>query len=406
MSSLIKKYPCNAVFSQLYVVPRHHFDLRFCSYHKPILVMDQDAVFRAGIAGLQGYFNQNEELNRRRAAYLAEDYIDGAGCSPDCYWYCTWKMSGDGFSVDEFLNDNNTFALRKLWLSVGPDCNIVCRYCLDPENFHIDYNTCDTRSIALARDFVAAGGQVLLTGGEPFLPKFKLVEALEDLAGREGVEGNFEIHTNATFLNKEVRELILRSPIRSIDISIDTLRADTFEYLRKGAKFDNVWGNACALRRERDERGFKRPDIVVLCAVMKDNFHHIVETVDGVVAEGMTISLNALFKAYYSPDFCLEHGLHLLTLNELEKLLSDIAVLEQKYGPDGPVGYQGLKGQVLNLILTSPSGSRQGQVELGHGGEAIRKAGFFTSVTQGRYRVAVRDVARKLYWRMMGLSGK
>ncbi len=123
---------------------------------------------------------------------------------------------------------------------------------------------------------------------------------------------------------------------------MDTLRKDLFEYLRKGADFDKVWDNILALKKERDQLGLERPRILILCAVMTDNYSHIIETVEKAISEGLMISLNALFKSYYSSDFSGAHGLQNLEIQQLRKLYDDILFLEQKYGPTGPVHYHGI----------------------------------------------------------------
>lgn len=390
-----RKYPCPAPFSQLYVLPRTRLDMRFCSYHEPVYVDDPSALYSGGSTKLNEFFNKNRELERRRKEYLAGNFLKGAGCSESCYWYSKWKKTGHGFSADEFVNEGGMYEVKKLWLSIGPDCNIFCRYCLDPDEFHIDYKTCDLGVMELAREFVAEGGSILLTGGEPFLPKFKLTEVLQQLTDRGQVSGEFEIHTNGMFLNPRVRELILRGPVRSVDVSMDTLRKDLFEYLRKGAKFDTVWGNVRSLKLERDAQGLGHPRVMILCAVMTDTYDHIIETAERVVEAGLIISFNALFKAYYSPDFSGSHGLHNLSLGQLKKLYEDVIFLEEKYGSDGPVQIMGFKGQVENLMNARQRGKLGIQVKLGGGGEAPRKATIGQLLKRGQYRNASREFLRK-----------
>lgn len=388
--------PCPFPFSQLYMIPREQLYLSFCSYHPGIAIQNQTDYYRDGTEALQEFFATDQELERRREKFLAGDY-QGAGCSPDCYWLNQWKSTGVGFDPSEHLNEAEQFELSRLWLSVGPDCNITCRYCLEPKEFVIDYNTCDPTVMDAARDLIAGGGSVLLTGGEPFLPKFRLVPTLETLSRMENVTGWFEIHTNGMYLKPEVRDVVLRGPVKTINVSMDTMRKDLFEYLRRGAKFDLVWGNVRALREERDQRGLKKPSIVILCAVMKSTADHIVETAETAVKEGLGISLNALFKGYFSPDFCREEGLHNLTLTQLEKLRDDVHLLESRYGVNGPVQAQALKGQVENLLDAKRAGARGPQVALGAGGEAPRKADVRTLVRQRRYRAALEKLVHR--WR-------
>jgi hypothetical protein len=106
---------------------------------------------------------------------------------------------------------------------------------------------------------------------------------------------------------------------------------------------------------------------------MRDNYDHLLETVDGVAGEGICISLNALFKGYYSPDFCREQGLHTLTVPELQALDETITRIRERHGDNGLVGWAGLKGQVDNLLMMKRSAGANFQVALGDGGEARRK---------------------------------
>ena len=379
--------PCPFPFSQLYAIPRENLFLSFCSYHPGVVVENQTDYYRDGTEPLQKFFVTNDELARRREKFLAGDHR-GAGCSPDCYWLNQWKTTGIGYDPADYRDVVGEYKLSRLWLTVGPDCNITCRYCLEPKEFVIDYNTCDATVMNVARDLVAQGGSVLLTGGEPFLPKFRLVPALESLSRMDNVTGWFEIHTNGMYLKPEVRDLVLRAPVKTVNVSMDTMRKDLFEYLRRGAKFDLVWDNARALRKERDDRGLTRPSIVILCAVMKSTADHIIETAETAVKEGLSISFNALFKGYFSPDFCREEGLHNLTLAQLEKLRDDIELLESRYGMGGPVQIQALQGQVENFLEASRAGARGSQVALGSGGEAPRKPPVMTLLRQRRFRAA------------------
>ena len=221
------EYPCPFPFSQLYALPREKLFLSFCSYHAGIAVDDQRAYYVDGIEPMDRFLRENMDLEKRRARFLAHDFA-AAGCSPDCYWLNQWKVTGRGFSPQDHRDADGRFRLTRMWLSVGPDCNITCRYCLEPKQFEINYNTCDASVMNVAADLICKGGSVLLTGGEPFLPKFRLVPTLEYLSAQDGIGGWFEIHTNGMYLKKEVRDLVLRSPVRTMNISMDTTRPELF----------------------------------------------------------------------------------------------------------------------------------------------------------------------------------
>jgi sulfatase maturation enzyme AslB (radical SAM superfamily) len=394
---LARAYPCPYAFSQLYMVPRTQLDLRFCSYHGPVFFEDQKAVYRGGVEALDRILHAHPQFVARRAAYLAGDY-KGAGCSENCIWFNKWKTTGKGFKLADHLGPDGRFKLGKIWLSMGPDCNVTCRYCLEPGEFKMDFNTCDPAVMNIARDFVRRGGELLLTGGETFLPKWGFAKALEELVNWGDAKGTISMHTNGTYLNEKNRDLLLRGPVSVVGISMDTLRKDLYEYLRRGTSFDLVWGNVTAFLRERAARGQNHPVITILCAVMKSTAGHIVETVDRAVEAGLGISLNALFQGYYSPAFSSQEGLHNLSPAELEKLYQDVLHLEKKYGPSGRVNYQGFKGQVENQLQLAKSGQGEKQVILGGGGQTPRLPHFEnvaraeSLANQGRFDEAAKEI--------------
>ncbi|WP_295393328.1 radical SAM protein [uncultured Thiodictyon sp.] len=333
-------------------MPREHLDLRFCPYHQSVLIRDQKELFRKGITELDALLNDHKSLKIRREAFLNGDYLHGAGCSPQCYWYQTWREGGRSYRSDDYLGNDGRYRVRRIWLSLGPDCNLTCRYCLEPKHFHINYKTCSPAAINLARDLVLRGSNVLLTGGEPFLPKFGLLETFRELAnsGQRESQGRFDIQTNGIYLNHDVRRLLLQAPISGIGISMDTLRPDIFEYLRRGASFEKVWDNARSLVRERNAAGLQEPSVTILCAVMRANCDHLAETIDRVVAEGMDISLNVLFKAYFSPDFSRDQSVSNLSLKEMYRLAASLDRISKQYGDDGPVKSQAFRGQLAHII--------------------------------------------------------
>lgn len=365
-------YPCSYPLEQLYVVPRKFLDLRFCSYHHSVPFEDQTPLWTQGLPLLDELFRTNPELATRRQRFLAGDF-KGAGCCEDCLYYARWKTTGKGVDLSPTARDPEALHLRRMWLSVGPDCNIRCRYCLDLDHFEVDFKTCNPAVMNIARDLVRRGGHLLLTGGETFLPKWGFAGVLEELAAAEGHCGTIGLHTNGTYLNPRNRDLLLRGPVTEVGISMDTLRPELFKYLRQGASFDLVWGNARQLLRERNAAGHQRPSVVILCAVMKSTWGHLTETIDRVVSEGLGISLNALFRAHYSPDFCDQEGLHNLTVTELECLVRDLSQIESRFGPTRLVSYAGFRGQVLNLLDNARQHGGRRQVVLGGSGHATRK---------------------------------
>jgi molybdenum cofactor biosynthesis enzyme MoaA len=366
-----REYPCPSPFRQLYLVPRGNLDVRFCSYHPPVFFDHQATLYREGIDAFDRILNTDETLRRRRALFLEGRYAE-AGCSENCGWYNRWKVTGQGHRLTDYLGADDRFRLGNIWLSLGPDCNVTCRYCLEPAEFHTDFRTCNPAIMPLARDFVRRGGDLLLTGGETFLPKWGFAQVLEDLVAGGTARGQISLHTNGTYLNERNRDLLLRGPLWSVGISMDTLRPDLYEYLRRGTRFEHVWRNATRLLQERTARSQQLPHVTLLCAVMKCTSDHLRETVDRATQAGFGISLNALFQSYYSPTFSRQQGLQNLSRAELDELYRAVQQIAHDYGPNGPVNYQGFKGQVEHLLQCAATGTGETQVTLGGGGQAPR----------------------------------
>lgn len=138
---------------------------------------------------------------------------------------------------------------------------------------------------------------------------------------------------------------------------------------------------------------------------MKDTYDHIRQTVDQMVEQGLIVSLNALFQAYYSPDFCREQGLHNLNADQLAGLMSDIQYFKDKYGPDGPVHYMAFEGQVENLQAAKESGDKGPQVVLGAGGHAPRKGSVKSLYKDLDTGTATREVMRRVKRRITQTIG-
>jgi len=356
-------------------MPRQDLEVRFCSHHPPVSLDRQEAIYGEGLPGFDRVLNREETLCRRRALFLEGRYIE-AGCSETCDWYQRWKATGQGYRLADYLDAHDRFQLGNLWLSMGPDCNVSCRYCLEPAEFQTDFRTCTPGIMPVVRDYVRRGGDLLLTGGEPFLPRWGFARILGELAGWGDARGRISVQTNGTYLGERNRGLLLRGPLSSVGISLDTLRPELYEYLRRGTRFAQVWKNATSLVQERAARGSTLPRITLLCAVMKSTFDHLRETVDRAVEAGFGISLTALGQSYYSPTFSRQEGLQNLSPAELESLHQTVVGLDRDYGQKGPVDYPGFKVQVEHLLGCVREGRAPVQTLPSGGGHAPRHPWF------------------------------
>lgn len=362
-------YPCANPFSQLYLIPRDKLYVRFCPFHKTMNAIEDYENF--GYEELCREFTEGQEENDVRNKFLRGDF-KGAGCPESCECMAAYRMGKSKVDADLYREKDGGFSFTKANLSLGPDCNIRCRYCLDTDNFEVDFGSCNPKFADFIVPFVHNGGHLLLTGGETFLPKWGFKEKLQELAKLENNKGGIEVFTNATLLDEEVCEAILAAPVDFVGISMDTCRPELFEYIRRGSTFEQVHSNAKRLLEMRNNRGLSSPRIRILCAVLKSTADHLEETVDYYLNEGFELSLNILFRANFSPDFCERESVDRLSLEEMENLWEQLLRIEKKWGDR--VYSASFKGQLLNAINRKKSHFTAQQI-LGGGGYAKRKKG-------------------------------
>lgn len=116
----------------------------------------------------------------------------------------------------------------------------------------------------------SAEHMMLIGLGEPFLDK-KIFDRIE-YCERHNV--HTLLSTNGTFLDDSTCTRILDSTLAHITLSFDGATKESFEYYRKGAKFEKVRENFLRLARMKKERG-KGPEIVVQMVRMDGNAHEV-----------------------------------------------------------------------------------------------------------------------------------
>ena len=127
--------------------------------------------------------------------------------------------------------DSNGRNIHYLRLSVTDRCNLRCSYCMPqgvPKLCHEDVLTYE-EFLRLARLFAACGvDTVRVTGGEPLVRKGveQLVAGLKATPGIRGVH----MTTNGVLLAQQLPAL-LAAGLDSVNVSLDTLSAQTFTHI-------------------------------------------------------------------------------------------------------------------------------------------------------------------------------
>lgn len=129
-----------------------------------------------------------------------------------------------------------------LRISLTDKCNLRCFYCMPEE----DYDFMPSAKLmqateveALAKTFVGLGvDKIRLTGGEPLVRKDagQIIEALSKLPV------TLTLTTNGSRLHEFLPQL-KTAGVSSLNISLDTLKADKFQLITRRDSFDRIWQN-------------------------------------------------------------------------------------------------------------------------------------------------------------------
>ncbi len=146
-------------------------------------------------------------------------------------------------------------------------CNLYCPMC--PRETHKQPKEDMTDEIfeRLVNESGASAEHMMLIGlGEPFMDR-KIFERIE-YCERHNI--STLLSTNGTFLDEKLSERLLASPLEHITLSFDGATKESFEYYRKGAKFEKVRENFVRFARMKHERRAK-VQVVVQMVCMERN---------------------------------------------------------------------------------------------------------------------------------------
>ncbi len=247
------------------------------------------------------------------------------------------------------LQDAHARKVDYLRLSVTDRCNLRCRYCMPPEGVpqlaHSDILTYEEIS-RFAGIAVAAGiSKVRITGGEPLARKG--VEGLvRELAGSHpGID--LSLTTNGTLLARLARPL-REAGLGRVNISIDSLRPDTYAGLTRGGSLDQ----ALAGMRAAFAAGLDPVKInVVLLKGVNDSDREIASFIDLAAEQPVHVR----FIEYMSPRGDLDASYYVPAdrVVEVMRSLGEVAEGRPPAGA-GPARYLRLEGMRGGVGLISP----------------------------------------------------
>ncbi len=146
-------------------------------------------------------------------------------------------------------------------------CNLYCPMC--PRESHPQPKADMSEDVfeKLVRQAGRSAEHMMLIGlGEPFMDPH-IFDRIE-FCHRHSISSL--LSTNGTFLDEKLSARVLDSPLEQITLSFDGAKKETFEFYRKGAKFEKVRDNFVRFARMKKERG-SRLQIVVQMVKMDGN---------------------------------------------------------------------------------------------------------------------------------------
>lgn len=167
------------------------------------------------------------------------------------------------------IKDTHDREHNYLRISLTDVCNLRCFYCMPLEHYdftpHKHLMQPDEIE-SIAKEFVRLGvNKIRLTGGEPLARK-----DFEDIVKRLAIlPVHLTLTTNAILLDRYIN-VLQQAGVTTLNISLDTLSAETFKRITQRDRFDVVMANI----RMAIDRGFK---VKINMVVMKGvNDHEII----------------------------------------------------------------------------------------------------------------------------------
>ena len=170
--------------------------------------------------------------------------------------------------------------IHYLRISLTDHCNLRCLYCV-PEDIVFRPNVVlmqDEEILTLVKLFVQLGfDKFRLTGGEPTV-RARIVDLVRNIASLEGVN-KLTMTTNGVLLEKLAKPLA-EAGLQRVNISIDTLNPDKFQWLTRRGSLEDVlagiqaaeWAGLAPIKLNAVVvRGINEQEVIDLARLTLDN---------------------------------------------------------------------------------------------------------------------------------------
>jgi MoaA/NifB/PqqE/SkfB family radical SAM enzyme len=229
---------------------------------------------------------------------------------------------------------DNTYRCRRfpvmMELELDNICNLECVMCNGTLSSSIRKNREGKPKVPSAygrgfveeiEEFIPSLREVRFNGGEPFLAEINFEVWERMLAKNPRIR--IVVATNGTVLNRRVRELLERGAFH-INLSIDSIRRETYEAIRKNAVFDQTMEHVRYFDRYCRRKGTA---FVLLLNPMRQNWHEIPEFVRFCNEMDVPVWFNTIYRPY-------EFALWNLERPQLREIYEELARHEAEFSMD------------------------------------------------------------------------
>lgn len=161
-----------------------------------------------------------------------------------------------------------------LSMELSSVCNLNCPQC--PVGLGDIHRTQKYMDITFARRLINEFSVTGLTVNLYFQGESLLYPHLFQIAALARKKRLYSVlSTNATLIDEEKAERIVRSGINRLIISLDGLKQDTYEQYRSGGHVEDVWQSIGLLSEARTKQKHIWPEIIVQTLVNRNNEHEL-----------------------------------------------------------------------------------------------------------------------------------
>ncbi|MDY0277891.1 MAG: radical SAM protein [Acholeplasma sp.] len=261
--------------------------------------------------------------------------IDNYDFSAGCY-LCKSQLEQGAFQTllaknyDEFKISSKKYP-QIIEFEMSNTCNLECIMCTETYSSKIEHrldkiNTNkskidENKFIEELVEFIPHLKKAKFTGGEPFLIKtyYKIWELLRKL----NPKCEITIQTNGTILNDEIKS-ILENGKFNIIISVDSLKKDNFEHIRKNGNFESFYNNLLWFisfcKREKRFVGFTT-------CLMRQNWMEMPNIISFCNNQEISITFNKV----YQPPNCAIWGSSYSYIKQVNNYLNQIVLPSDNY---------------------------------------------------------------------------